>query len=932
MNTDRSAFSGNLWMVFVMLLLMSSLRLYAQPSTVRIQQDFNARPLHALISYVEQVHDMHCFYLPYWFDSLSVVQPETPALLSHILENSLKGSNLSFYLDELNQLYFTWNKPLRGELKTVETEIVPIPRASSSDPNDLYSNLLPARPGTQVDPAEIALEIGDPLSTPGDKITLSGYVKDEESGEPIIGASVFVSELEVGMNTDQYGFYSLTLPAGEHMVRFRSYSKEERRQKVRLYGDGSLDMAMYDAIRQLDVVLIEAERDANITSAQMGLAKMSVQTLKQMPAFLGEIDVIKSALLLPGVQSVGEGAAGFNVRGGGVGQNLILLNQAPIFNSSHLFGFFSVFNPDMIKQFDLYKSGIPARYGGRLSSVLDIALKDGNKTKLVGSGGVSPVAARFTVEGPIGKKQNHSFIVGGRSSYSDWILARLPDPLIQNSKAGFFDVNGKINLELSRKDRIDFSAYFSRDNFLLNRDTAYTYRNLNGSVNWKHLFNNRLYAVNSAIYSQYNYQVTTEGEPTTAFDIGYQIRYHELKTDFTYIPQPRHQIRFGANVIFYRLNPGNRLAPSPESIVQPLQIDTEQALESGLYISDEWDVNPRLKLYGGLRFSQYVLMGPYVEHQYADNVPRQPDNIADSLTYGNGSWIKGYGGPELRLSARFEIDEKSSVKFSFNRLRQYLHMLSNTTSISPTDTWKLSDPHIRPQIGDQLSLGYYRNLRQNSIETSIELYVKRIKDLLEFKNGAQLLLNPYIETDLINARGNAYGAEFLIRKERGKLNGWVSYTYSRVFVKADGRFPDETINNGQPFPANVDKPHDFSFVGNYKFSRRFSISSNLAYSTGRPITYPVSQFRFGNAVRLSYSRRNQFRVPDYFRWDVSVNIEGNHKIKKFAHSSWSLSFFNILGRQNVYSIYFVSGANGIQGYKLSIFGRPITTLTFNFKL
>jgi len=294
--------------------------------------------------------------------------------------------------------------------------------------------------------------------------------------------------------------------------------------------------------------------------------------------------------------------------------------------------------------------------------------------------------------------------------------------------------------------------------------------------------------------------------------------------------------------------------------------------------------------------------------------------------------VKFYGGPEIRLSARYALDDKSSVKLSFNRLRQYLHMLSNTTSISPTDTWKLSDPFIRPQVGDQLSLGFYRNFRQNSIESSVELYVKNISDMIEFKNGAQLLLNPEIETDVINATGRAYGVEFLLRKDRGKLNGWISYTYSRVFSEINGQFPDEIINGGERFPANFDKPHDISFVGNYKFSRRFSISSNFAYSTGRPITYPISQFQFGNTNRLNYSLRNQFRIPDYYRWDVSINIEGNHRNTKFAHTSWSLSFFNILGRQNVYSIYFVSTPTGVQGYKLSIFGRPITTLTFNFKI
>lgn len=646
---------------------------------------------------------------------------------------------------------------------------------------------------------------------------------------------------------------------------------------------------------------------------------------------MGEIDVVKSAILLPGVQTVGEGASGFNVRGGSAGQNLILINQAPIFNSSHLFGFFSVFNPDIIKGFDLYKSGIPAKYGGRLASVLDISMKDGNKKELVASGGISPVTSRVTLEGPL-KMKNSSFIVGARSTYSNYVLSQLPNISFQNSKALFFDVNGKINVEVSDKDRIDIAGYFSQDNFTLNQDTTYGYNNLNSSINWKHLFNNKFFAVTSGIFSRYTYNVKSESNIENSFRLNYQILYEELKSDFTYIPQPDHEFRFGISGILYQLDPGTRRPIHPESIIQDRVLERENALESALYISDEWDVNSRLKLSGGLRFSAYFMLGANSVNQYRADQPILPDNVVDSIQYNRGQLVQFYGGPELRFSARFGLDEKSSLKLSFNRLRQYLHMLSNTTSISPTDTWKLSDPFLRPQIGDQLSLGYYRNFRQNSIETSVELYVKRITDMIEFKNGAQLILNPSIETDLVNGTGRAYGAEFLIRKDRGKLNGWISYTYSRVFSTVKGRFPDEIINGGNEFPANFDKPHDFSFVGNYKFSRRLSISSNFAYSTGRPITYPIGQFRFGNATRLSYSQRNQFRIPDYYRWDMSINVEGNHRNTKFAHISWSLSFFNLLSRRNVYSIYFVSQPTGIQGYKLSIFGQAITTATFNFKL
>ncbi len=918
---------------FLGLISMLSIQVYGQVNEIQVSEDYNGSSFLEFIQQLEQQHPVRFYFAPEWVEGIRVRQAQNPMALTTLLDSTFKGTDLTFFPLN-NQVYLTKGNPISENTALVLTQPRPIVREPK--PNEIrFSPPLPVSPSdppseTPVIPQQV-LEIGEASSNSRSNATIAGYVRDISNGEPLIGATVLVSDLQIGTTTDPYGYYSLTLPIDKHEIIFRVFGKEEKKQKIDLLGDGALDVEMETAILELDEVVIESGRDANVSSSQMGLARLNIQTLKQMPALMGEIDVIRSALLLPGVQSVGEGASGFNVRGGNADQNLILINQAPIFNPSHLFGFFSVFNPDVIKSFDLYKSGIPARYGGRLSSVLNIAMKDGNKREWVGSGGVGPFTGRLTVEGPI-KKNRSSFILGGRGTYSDWILNRLQDPELSNSNAGYYDINGKINLDLGDKDRLDASGYFSRDNFVLNGDTTYTYRNLNGSLNWKHLFNNKLFAVTSAIFSQYNYMVSTDSVPETAFELQYQIRYHEAKTDFTYIPQPAHQVRFGLNVIRYNLDPGSRQASSPESLVVNETLEQEQAIEGGLYISDEWDVNERLKLYMGLRYSLYFMLGPNEVAQYREDSPRIPDNIIGSTQYESGERVQSYGGPEGRLSVRYALNNQSSLKFSYNRLRQYIHMLSNTTSISPTDTWKLSDPHIRPQIGDQLSLGYYRNFRQNSIEASVEVYVKRIKDMLEFKGGAQLLLNPNVETDIINGLGRAYGVEFLIKKERGKLNGWISYTYSRVFSQVDGTFPDEIINEGESFPANVDKPHDVSLVGNFKFSRRLSISSNFVYNTGRPITYPVSQYVFGNSTRTHYALRNQFRIPDYYRWDVSINFEGNHKVNKLVHTSWSLSFFNILGRKNPYSIYFVSGEEGIEGYKLSIFGRPITTLTLNFRI
>ena len=730
--------------------------LYGQLNTLQIQKNYHGTSLIEFIEEIEQQHTTHFFFRTDWIKEIKIRQGQNPMALTKILDSTFMATSVSYFIQG-NNIYLSKGRLIQANTNVIQSSPNRILR--KPEPTVIkFSPVLPPKPKSSINTSETVispptiLKIGENNNTGRTKATIVGYVRDIIDGEPLIGAAVFVDELSIGTNTDQYGYYSLTLPNGKHMISFRFYGKEEKEQEINLLGDGFLDMELEATILELDEVVIESEQESNISSTQMGLTNMNIQTLKQMPALMGEIDVIKSTLMLPGVQSLGEGANGFNVRGGNADQNLILINQAPIFNPTHLFGFFSVFNPDIIKNFDLYKGGIPARYGGRLSSVLDISMKDGNKRELVGSGGIGPMTTRLTLEGPI-KKNRSSFILGGRGTYSDWILRRLEDPELRNSSAGYYDLNGKINLNLSEKDRLDFSGYFSRDRFVLNGDTAYSYRNINGAINWKHLFNNKLFALTSAIYSQYDYTVSASSAPKTAFEQEYQIRYHEAKTDFTFIPQPEHEIRFGLNAIRYSLNPGSRRPFSSESLLVDETIEKEQAIESGVYLSDEWEISPRLDLYAGLRYSFYFMLGPNELATYSKDLARIPANIIGSTQYEAGELVQSYSGPEGRLSLRYALNDQSAIKFSYNRLRQYLHMLSNTTSISPTDTWKLSDPYIRPQIGDQLSLGYYHNFRQNAIETSVEVYVKRIKDMLEFKGGAQLLLNPNVETDIINGQG-----------------------------------------------------------------------------------------------------------------------------------------------------------------------------------
>ncbi len=651
---------------------------------------------------------------------------------------------------------------------------------------------------------------------------------------------------------------------------------------------------------------------------------------KKIPSALGEVDVIRLALMLPGVQSAGEGASGFNVRGGSTDQNLMLLNGAPLFNYSHLFGFFSLFNPDIIDNFVLYKSGIPARYGSRVSSVFEVNAKKGNPDEFAVSGGIGLVTGRLMVEGPI-LKESTSFVLGVRGTYSDWLLKKIPNAAIQNSSGKFSDLYAGLDHTFNDNNSLRVSGYFSNDGFRMNSDSVYQYQSLLGTVNWDHTFSNKFKGQLTGVISKYKYDIRSDANEFNAFIMNYTIEERDIKLDFNYAPIPILKLNFGSEVKFYTLDPGSYRPYGEASMITPVVLENELGRESAIYMSNIIDISSKLSIDVGLRYSMYDFLGPKTLYQYDPSKTKSMESIQDTLVFGENKKIKTYHGPEYRVSARYILNSKSSLKLSYNRINQYMHMLSNTTSISPTDIWKLSDANIAPQTGDQFTIGYYRNFSDDKIECSAETYYKHIDNMLEYKDGAQLILNDVIETDLLSGTGRAYGIELMVKKKSGKLNGWASYTYSRSLIQVEGQFPGEQINEGTFFPTNYDKPHDFTITTNYALRHRLSFSGNLTYSTGRPITYPIAKYNFLVSDRVHYSERNQFRIPDYFRIDFSVNIEGNHKIKKLAHSSWVLSVYNVTSRKNAYSIFFVSSSGKVQGYKLSVFGQAIPTITYNFK-
>jgi len=702
--------------------------------------------------------------------------------------------------------------------------------------------------------------------------------------------------------------------------------KDTRRQIV-VYGEGKMNIELQGQVITLKNVIVSAQKLNNVRSTQMGVQRLDIKTIKQVPVVFGEADLLRVLLTLPGVKSVGEASTGLNVRGGSADQNLILFNDATIYNPSHFFGLFSAFNPEVVKDVELYKSSIPARYGGRLSSVIDINGREGNKKNFAGSAGIGLLTSRLNIEGPLIKDKS-SFIVGARTTYANWLLKILPDKY-KNSRASFYDVNFNISHEINKKNNLYITGYMSKDRFNLNSDTIYDYGNQSISLKWKHVFSNKLSVIFTTGYDRYRYNIQSDHDSLSAYKLNFDVNQAYFKAHFNYYLSSYHTIEFGLNSIYYKLHPGSYQPSGGKSLVVPDEVQSEQGLESALYISDHYTITPALSLEAGIRYSMFNYIGPQTVNTYAPGLPKEEDNITGTITYGKGDFIKTYSGPEYRISMRYSFSDSFSVKAGYNSQRQYIHVLSNTTAQAPTDIWKLSDPNIKPQYGDQFSVGLYKNFKSNTIEASIEVYYKRIQDYLDYKSGAVLVLNHHIETDVINTKGKAYGVEVLIKKNTGKLNGWISYTYSRTLLKQDDPTAGEVINNGEYYPANYDKPHDLTVIANYRVNHRFSVSLNGTYSTGRPITVPIGTFYYAGSLRTLYADRNSYRIPDYFRMDFAINILGNHKVNQKTHNSWTVGVYNLTGRKNPYSVYFVSENGIVQGYKLSIFGSAIPYVNFN---
>jgi len=916
-------------MILIFMILLSVTSVCGQTTDYTFSGAYDQVSFDSFAESLEERSGLSFFFRPEWTSGVTITAKGERLSLAEVLEQNLNPQGLSFYMDGGRNVFILRNSVIRLEDVVAADQVREISEQETEDSNETMERKYFGSEREEVRTESVVIGQSTDAAR-GSMVQLYGKIREKESGEALLGATIYFPERETGVITDQYGQFQVVLPAGTHQVSIHSMGMKVKQYNLAIYTDGRLDVEMETEIIPINEVVITTERYENVSGIQMGHSRLDIQTIKEIPLIMGEKDLIKVAQLLPGVQSVGEGTSGFNVRGSSADQNMFYIDRIPVYNTSHLFGFFSAFSPDIIKEFNLYKSSIPVEYGGRIASVFNVSTREGNKNQLTARGGISPITGHLAVEGPL-KKEKHSFVLSARSTYSDWILKFLEDPALRNSRASFYDLSAGITLEPENGNLIKFFGYYSSDRFKYSNVLSYDYQNMGASVTWRRRISSSLSSDMAAVISHYSFGTVNQDYPSSAYSHEYRIGQWELISDFKWVPGRKHLITFGGKVIYHHLDRG-KLAPfGDQSVRTSAVLGTENGIESAIYLSDKYEILPGITLYGGIRYSLFNYLGPAEVYTYAADAPRDPANIEDTTTYGPGDPIKSYSGPDFRFAANFRTGASSSVKLSYNRTRQYLFMLTNTIAIAPTDQWKLADYHISPPYGDQFSAGFFKDFPGKGIQASAEVYLKKIHHIVEYKQSADIIGSQHIEQDILHGEQDAYGIEFMLEKERGQLNGWISYTLSRSEITVDGAFPWQRINGGETYPANYDKPHALNLVMNYRLNRRLSFSGNVVYATGRPVTYPVSSYYLRGQEMVSYSQRNTYRLPDYFRIDLSFNLEGNLKANKNIHSYWMVNIYNLTGRKNAYSVYFRSEEGKLNSYRMAIFGTAIVSLSWNFK-
>lgn len=768
-----------------------------------------------------------------------------------------------------------------------------------------------------------------------EKYTLSGYIKDATNGETLIGATVLVKELGGGNVTNVYGFYSITLAPGTYTVSYRYIGFATVDKTIALNQNVRMDIEMPLEEQELEAVVVSARaEDANVSEIEMSTAELDIKAIEKIPAFLGEVDVIKSLQLLPGVTTVGEGASGFNVRGGSVGQNLILLDEAPVYNSAHMFGFFSVFNPDAVKDVKLYKGGIPAEYGGRISSILDVRMKEGNIKEYEFNGGVGTIFSRFAMEGPLVKEKS-SFILAGRRSYIDVLAKPFLDEDLKDVGLYFYDLTFKTNYYLSKKDRLYLSGYIGRDDFAFDANQGFDWGNKTATFRWNHLFNDRIFSNTTLFLSDYDYSFEVGETKDDRFSWQSRILTYNFKEQFSYFINPQNELSFGAELIHYRFKPAEVVGVS-DGESSDISLEERKSLEGAFYIGNQQKVTSTLTLQYGLRYSGFAYLGAGTIYHFNDTVPGIRRTVVREEMAGSGEVIKFYHNLEPRFAFNLQVQPTTSIKGSYQRMSQYIHLISNTAATLPIDVWMPSSNNMMPQIGHQVAIGVFKNFFGNKLETSAEVYYKENLKQIDYIDGADIFINPKLEGDLIRGQGRAYGLEIYAKKNNGRLTGWVSYTLGKTELQVDG------INEGKWYPTRYDQRHNMKLTTSYELSDRWSLSTNYTYISGTPFTLPSYRFDQQGYVIPGVYGRNNARIPFYSRLDLSAtwymkSVKRNGEAKKLE-DFWVFTVYNLTGRENPFSIYFTQGTDridtgalaGTSAQQVSILGAMVPAVAYNF--
>jgi hypothetical protein len=884
-----------------------------------IEQDHLKRNL-SILGNIEKQHDVTFYFRRNWLQDIELNKVGNEKDLKSVLEAVFRNTGLFYTIYKEDKIFLTRGSKISANIQE-ETDLEDLEQEDQTLQEDRLEMI-------QKEEKRIH-QIGTP-GTQKETVVLKGQIKELNSGQELIGASVFIEGSGKGTTSDADGNYRIELPVGYHVLKFSYLGMKSTVRKIQLYSNGSMDVTLVQKPTDLGEVYVTAE-SVEKERRQIGFEKLEAKEISEFPSFMGEVDIIKHSLLLPGIQSAGEGDMRFNVRGGKSDQNLVLVEGMHSYSNSHFFGFFPAINSALIDNAEFYKAGIPLEYGGRISSVYNIELNKGNPREFSMNGGISPVSAKVAAEGPI-IKNKLTFSGGFRKTYSNWVMGLFETRELTNSSLNFSDYQVKLSYRDHDKMSVTGFFYKSHDDFSLHQDSTFIFSNQIGSINFNYQFNRNTSVHSTLGFTEYS--TTREEIPGKylALQLRQNIKDFKFSTNFKHKYNDFHELLAGVNFVSNEIKPWSKEKGDELSLVNPVSLNEDKALRGAFYIGDKITLSSRLTVDVGIRYSLYALLGEENYFKFQDGLTHM-DYIQDTISYGSNEIAYFDGGPEFRISSSYELVNNQYLNFGYDHNRQYIHLLTNTQASSPVDSWQLSNKNIPPQVGDHLSLGYTVDFKRGKYAASADIYYKHIRNIKDFIDGSQFELNQHPETEIVDGTSQSYGFELMLQKNRGRISGWIAYTFSRAFIKSESKIPEKIINNGEYYPASFDKPHNLSMVINVEPTRRLVLSNVINFSSGVPITLPVAQISTINSQTdiLIYSARNEYRIPFYFRYDLSLTYKGSLKKNKLFSSEWSLSVYNITGRKNPYSIYYRKNQNGFQGYKMSIFGEPIPTLTYKFK-